>query len=79
LIGKRIDVLCGVELDDNTQALKWCQGKVLSVIAENKIKVEWDAAPDIEGCEEITVGEQVLLPSKWNKDKKDGAWVEDGR
>jgi hypothetical protein len=74
LIGKRIDVLCSVEVDDNAQALKWCQGKVLSVIAENKVEVEWDPAPDIEGCEESTVGEQVLLPSKWNKDKKDGAW-----
>jgi hypothetical protein len=74
LIGKRIDVLCSVELDDNAQALKWCQGKVLSVIADNKVEVEWDPAPDIEGCEESMVGEQVLLPSKWNKDKKDGAW-----
>jgi hypothetical protein len=42
LIGKRIDVLCSVELDDNAQALKcWCQGKVLSVIADNKVEVEW--------------------------------------
>ncbi len=35
LIGKCIDVLCSVEMDDNTKALKWCQGKVLNVIAEN--------------------------------------------
>jgi hypothetical protein len=74
LIGKRIDVLCSVEMDDKTNALKWCQGKVLSVIAENKVEVEWDPAPDIEGFEESTISEQVLQPSKWNKDKKDGAW-----
>jgi hypothetical protein len=43
-------------------------------IIKLKFEVEWDPAPDIEGCEESTVGEQVLLPSKWNKDKKDGAW-----
>ena len=74
LIGKRIDVLCSVEMDDKTNSLKWCQGKVLNVIAENKVEVEWDPAPDIEGFEESTISEQVLQPSKWNKDKKDGAW-----
>ena len=37
-------------------------------------EVKWDPAPDIEGCEESTMGEQKLLPSKWNKDNKDGAW-----
>ena len=36
--------------------------------------MEWDPAPDIEGFEESTISEQVLQPSKWNKDKKDGAW-----
>ena len=39
-----------------------------------KVEVEWDPAPNIEGFEESTVSEQVLLPSKWNKDKIDGAW-----
>ena len=29
--------------------------------------------PDIDGFEESTVGKQVLLTSKWNKDKIDGA------
>ena len=61
-------------MDDNTKALKWCQGKVLNVITEKKVEVEWDPAPDIEGFEESTESEQVLLPSKWNKDKIDGAW-----
>ena len=74
LVGKRIDVLCSVELDDNTKSLKWCQDEVVKVVGENKVVMEWDAAPDIEGYEESTVGEQVLLPSKWNKDNKYGAW-----
>ncbi len=47
---------------------------MLNVIAENKDEVDWDPAPDIEGFEESTVGKQVVLPRKWNKDKKDGAW-----
>jgi hypothetical protein len=47
---------------------------VAKVVGKNKVVMEWDAAPDIEGYEESPVGEQVLLPSKWNKDNKDGAW-----
>ena len=47
---------------------------MVKVVGENKVEVEWDPAPDIEGCEESMVGEQVLLPTKWNKDNKDGAW-----
>ena len=74
LVGKRIDVLCTVELDNNEKVFKWCQGEVVKVVGENKVEVEWDPAPDIEGCEESMVGEQVLLPTKWNKDNKDGAW-----
>ena len=57
LVGKRIDVLCSVELDDNTKSLKWCQGEVVKFVGENKVVMEWDAAPDIEGYEESTVGE----------------------
>ncbi len=74
LIGTRIEVLCCVMLDDNTKVLKWCQGEVLHVIAGTKVEVKWDPAPDIEGCKESTIGEQSLLPSKWNKDNKEGAW-----
>jgi hypothetical protein len=74
LIGKRIDVLCSVEMNDSTKALKWCQGEVLSIVNENTVEVKWDPAPDIEGYEESTVEQQVLQPGKWNKDKKDGSW-----
>ena len=61
LVGKRIDVLCTVELDSNEKVLKWCQGEVVKVVGENKVEVEWDPALDIEGCEESMGGEQVLL------------------
>jgi hypothetical protein len=52
LIGKRIDVLCSVEMNDSTKALKWCQGEVLSIVNENTVEVKWDPAPDIEGYKE---------------------------
>ena len=74
LLERRIDVLYSVDLSDGTTALKWCQGKVVEVIDDAKVTVEWDAAPDIEGCEESTTSEQALFPSKWNKDNKAGAW-----
>ena len=47
--------------------------KKLHVIAGTKVQVKWDQDPDIEGCKESTIGEQSLLPSRWNKDNKEGA------
>ena len=32
------------------------------------VSVKWDPMPDVESGDEYTVSEQVLLPSKWNKD-----------
>ena len=37
------------------------------------VNVLWDAASDIEGCEEKTQSDQILMPSKWNRDVE-GAW-----
>ena len=51
--------------------------KKLHVIAGTKVEVKWDQAPDNEGCKESTIGEQSLLPSKWNKDNKEDAWTMD--
>jgi hypothetical protein len=61
-------------MDNCTKALRWCQGRVVDVVSDTKVEVEWDPTPDIEGYEASTVSECVLLPSKWNKDNKDGAW-----
>ena len=74
LIDRRIDVLYVVELGDSTTDLRWCQGKVISVINEKTVEVDWDPAPDIAGSEEGGITEQVLLPSMWNKDGKANAW-----
>ena len=45
-----------------------------NIIGNNRVEVERDPAPDIEGCQKSMVGEQVLLQSKWYKYNKDGAW-----
>jgi hypothetical protein len=74
LIDQRIDVLFSIDIDNCTKALRWCQGRVIDVVSDTAVEVEWDPAPDIEGYEESTVSECVLLPSKWNKDNKEGAW-----
>ena len=51
--------------------LQWYKGLVLEV-CENRSKpilnVVWDAMPDVDGYEESSVSNVVLLPSKWNKD-----------
>ena len=77
LVGNRIGVLCSVDIDvAGNIDLRWCQGQVIEVI-ENAchltVNVKWDPTPDILGYEEGGITEQVLLPSKWNKDGKDGA------
>ena len=76
LIDRRIDVLYEVELEDSTKDLRWCQGKVVSVIDDKHVQVDWDwdPAPDIAGSEEGGLSPARLLPSKWNKDGVNGAW-----
>ena len=48
-----------------------CQGLVLEV-CENRSKpivsVKWNAMPDVDGYDESSVLNVVLLPSKWKKD-----------
>ena len=75
LVYCRIDVLYPfyVEVNDNTtdKEMRWCQGLVLNLWEEKAkptVRVEWDPMPDVEGYEESTVEEVVLLPTKWKKD-----------
>ena len=74
LIDRRIDVLYNVVLEDSTESLRWCQGKVISVIDDKNVEVDWDPAPNITDSKEGGIGKQRLLPSKWNKDNTAGAW-----
>ena len=53
LIDRRIDVLYEVELGDSTKDLRWCQGKVISVINEKTVEVDWDPAPGIAGSRRV--------------------------
>ena len=77
LIGRRIDVCESVDVAGGT-ALKWFQGQVLGVYDESakpKVKVEWDAVDDVEGYEDKTESDAILMPSKWNPNNDcDGAW-----
>ena len=73
---RRIDVLCSIDLTDNEKVLRWCQGKVLSVVegkSKPTVRVCWDAMSDVKGSENEETSDYVLLPSLWNKDKE-GAW-----
>ena len=50
--------------------MRWCQGEVVEVYEnckQPKVRVLWDACPDIEGSEKEKEGDQVLLPTFFNK------------
>ena len=77
MIGERIDVLTGFTDDETGEhLLRWCQGEVIEVL-DNRSKptanVDWDPMGDVDGGDKRTTSSQVLLPSKWNKDRE-GAW-----
>jgi hypothetical protein len=77
LVGKRIDVLFSVDIDARNNSLRWCQGEVIGVVdgsSKPTVTVEWDPTPDIAGSENGSISDQVLLPTKWNKDNNVGAW-----
>ena len=77
LLNERIDVLYEFVVDDGSQkAMRWCQGEVIKVYSDKSdptVLVRWDAMPDVEGGDKITESNQILRPSKWNKNVK-GAW-----
>ena len=57
--------------------MQWFQCKVFRVVQDAHhptVEVDWDPTPDVTGYEDGGVEEQVLLPSKWNKDNKVGSW-----
>ena len=82
LVGKRIDVFIAfyVKVEGKTEkTFRWCQGKVLEVIEGKRqptVSVGWDPIPDSDDYNEYNESEQVLLPTKWNKDYE-GAWQMD--
>ena len=75
LVDKRKDVLYPFQMDSESSGeetvLRLCQGLVLEV-CENRSKpvvnVEWDAMLDVNGYDESSILEVILLPSKWKKD-----------
>jgi hypothetical protein len=76
LLNERIDVLVGFDIPGKIEKdLGWCQGEVIAVYEhqEQWVRVRWDLIPDCEGWEESMETDQILRPSKWNKDVN-GAW-----
>ena len=77
LLWGKIEVLhsfCIIEDGKEDETLNWCPGKVIRVYEGRKqptVDVIWDK---VEGVYEAhTTKAQVLLPSKWNKERK-GGW-----
>ena len=77
LVDKRIDVLYSFTLDSGEKVLRWCQGKVIALVADTSkptVCVRWDAMPDVEGKEDVNEEtQQVVPPRKFNKNDE-GAW-----
>jgi hypothetical protein len=56
--------------------MRWCQGEVIEVYKERLkpiVCVLWDPMPDVEGSEESSEMDVILLPSKWRKEVE-GGW-----
>ncbi len=56
--------------------LRRCQGEVIEIyIGRQKptVRVLWDPMPDVEGSEESSETNAILLPSKWRKETE-GGW-----
>ena len=77
LLGRRIDVLYSCTLPgDGGNVLRWCQGEVIEVCTGRQkptVRVLWDPMPDVEGSEESSETNVILLPSKWRKETE-GGW-----
>ena len=75
LVDNRIDVIYPFQIvaesGGKETVLRWCQGLV-SEACENRIKpivnVEWNEMTDVDGYEESSILNAVLLQSKWKKD-----------
>ena len=73
-IGMHIEQLWNFTEDSGTKVRIWCKGKVVSVSNNKrypKIRIKWDPLYLRPG--ELEVTEEVLLPSKWNK-QDEKAW-----
>ena len=77
LLGQRIDVLYSCTLPgDGGNVLRWCQGEVIEIYTGKQkptVRVLWDPMPDVEGSEESSETNAILLPSKWRKETE-GGW-----
>jgi hypothetical protein len=77
LLGQRIDVLYSCTLPgDGGSVLRWCHGEVIEVYTGRQkpmVCALWDPMPDVNGLEELSKTNAILLPSKWKKETE-GGW-----
>ena len=68
LLGGQIYVLYSCTLPgDGENVLRWCQGEAIEVCTGRQkptVCVLWDPMPDVEGSEELSETDAILLPSK---------------
>ena len=60
----------------------WCQyqGKVINVINDKIVNVEWDTMPDVDGDNKKMIQTVELLPSNWKKIAVwRGEWIQTSR
>ena len=80
LVDKRIDVLYSFTLDSGEKVLRWCQGKVIALVADTSkptVCVRWDAMPDVEGKEDVNEETQQVVPQRKFNKNDEGAWILD--
>jgi hypothetical protein len=61
-------------LDQELEVVSRRSYRVVEGSLKPTVRVEWDPTPDIAGSENGSTSDQVLLPTKWNKDNNVGAW-----
>ena len=80
LIGQGIDVLYSCTLPGGGgNVLRWCQGEVIEIYTGRQkptVRVLWDPMPDVEGSEELSETNAILLPRKWRTINR--GWMEIG-
>ena len=65
LIGSEIELLFSCEEPDRSTIDQWCQGIVAVVKTRNRVHIQWSESTLHEG--DISITEEVLMKSKWNK------------
>ena len=70
LVGTEIEQLWMMTEEDGRTFLQWCQGLVVAVKTNNRVHIQWNESCLREG--DLTITEEMLLKSKYNKHVEQG-------